>query len=182
MAEVSRKAGGVEFDLRTIPPLKEFQFRVSRFTKGVGDFTTYFEGLGVWFKARMGDVFGSEGKASGSRWPDLTEAYAKWKQEHYPGRPIGVLTGALRASMTGGEGYSQTVHKMGASFGMSDSSRAVPYGAHFSGRRPVIRMKPEWGRQTQKMAHEWLVGLERESMGMGGAGFSGVVAAREAGR
>lgn len=182
MAKVTSDSGGITFDLRTEPPLKQFEFNIKRFTAGISDFTPYFEGLGVWFKARMGDVFGSEGAASGPRWADLTPAYAAWKQEHYPGRPIGVLTGALRSSLTGGSGYSQIVHKKDASFGMSESSPAKSYGKYFSERRPVLRMPAKWGTQTQKLAHEWLVAEHRGSMGIGGKGLAGVVRARESGR
>lgn len=172
---------GAEFHLHTEPPLKELQFRLSRFSDNISDFSSFFAGLGPWFKARMGDVFGSEGAASGPRWADLTPAYVKWKQEHYPGRPIGVLTGALRSSMTGGAGYSQTITKKAASFGMSGSSPALPYGSHFAERRPVLRMPPKWGRETQKLAHEWVIAEERGSMGIGGSGLASVVHAREAG-
>jgi len=181
MANVTRQNAGVTFDLRTEPPLKEFQYRIDRFTEGISDWSTFFQGLGVWFKARMGETFGSEGSASGGKWADLTPAYAAWKQEHYPGRPIGVLTGALRASMTGGSGYSETITKTIASFGMSDSSKAKPYGAHFSERRPVLRMPAKWGRETQKLTHEWLIAEARGSMHIGGSGFAGVVRSREAG-
>jgi hypothetical protein len=181
MANVTRQSSGVTFDLRTEPPLKEFQYRINRFTEGISDWSTFFQGLGVWFKARMGETFGSEGSASGGKWADLTTAYAAWKQEHYPGRPIGVLTGALRASMTGGGGYSETIHRTDASFGMSDSSKARPYGVHFSERRPVLRMPAKWGRETQKLTHEWLIAEARGSMHIGGSGFAGVVRAREAG-
>jgi hypothetical protein len=67
MAEVKKTSGGVTFDLRTIPPLKEFEFHVKRFTARVSDFSHYFEGLGIWFRARMGEQFGTEGRASGGK-------------------------------------------------------------------------------------------------------------------
>jgi hypothetical protein len=42
----------------------------------------------------------------------LSEKYRLWKEKHYPGRPIMVLTGALMKAMTGGGGgvatYRQT--------------------------------------------------------------------------
>jgi hypothetical protein len=140
-----------------------------------------FGALGVWFKARMAEQFGTEGAASGGKWADLTEAYAKWKDEHYPGRPIGVLTGALRSSMIGGPGYSQTISKTFASYGMSEASPAIAYGKHFAARRPVIRMTPGWGRDTQKLVHTWLVAEERASMGIGGASLAGTVSRAESG-
>ncbi len=35
------------------------------------------------------------GRPYGSSWPDLSVQYKKWKEKHYPGRPIMVRTGSL---------------------------------------------------------------------------------------
>lgn len=45
---------------------------------------------------------GGQGKAG--RWKPLSERYGKWKQAHYPGKPILELTGRLWKSLTGGPG------------------------------------------------------------------------------
>lgn len=42
-------------------------------------------------------VFASEGRG---RWPQLSEAYARWKAKHYPGKGILELTGAYRNAAT----------------------------------------------------------------------------------
>lgn len=42
--------------------------------------------------ARMG------GPPSGGSWPDLSPKYEEWKSEHYPGQPIGYLTGHMLAA------------------------------------------------------------------------------------
>ena len=42
---------------------------------------------------------GAGGPVSG-RWAELTPKYKKWKQAHYPGRKILVLTGAMRDALT----------------------------------------------------------------------------------
>ena len=34
-------------------------------------------------------------------WPELSRSYKQWKSNHYPGRPILVLTGEMRRSATG---------------------------------------------------------------------------------
>lgn len=174
MATATAKGG---FDFRSVPPLKEFQFRVNRFADGISDFRTMFSALGELFKREMGEQFETEGSASGSGWKELTLPYATWKQAHYPGRKIGVLTGALRTSMTGGGGYSEQITKTEASWGMSASSLAKPYGKYFAKIRPVIRMTSKWGRDWQKVTHTWLVAEERSAFGSGGSGVAGSVRA-----
>lgn len=47
----------------------------------------------------VGRQFASEGVAElGSRWQPLSPAYAAWKEANYPGRPILVRTGEMRAA------------------------------------------------------------------------------------
>jgi len=43
----------------------------------------------------------------------LSDSYREWKERNYPGRPIMVLTGKLRKSMTGGEGGMSTYGRLG---------------------------------------------------------------------
>lgn len=45
--------------------------------------------------------FGSQGGRGGSPWQPLSKAYAKWKTLKFPGKPLLVLTGKLKASLTG---------------------------------------------------------------------------------
>jgi hypothetical protein len=156
------------FDFRSDPPLKEFQFRVNRFADEISDFHGLFSSLGELFKREMVEQFETQGVISGGEWKELTAPYKKWKQEHYPGRKIGVLTGALRSSMTGGGGWSEKIGQNEASWGMSDSSLARPYGKYFAAKRPVIRMTTSWGRDWQKVTHTWLVAEARAAFGSGG--------------
>ena len=175
MAGVSRSNSGVTFDLRTDPPMKEFQFRVNRFAKGIEDWSPVLRAFGELFKRQMVEQFETTGAASGSEWAQLSPAYAVWKQAHYSGHKIGVLTGAMRSSMTGGGGYSEHFTRTVGDYGMSTSSLAAGYGKYFAGKRPVIRMTPRWGTQYQKVTHQWLVAEERNSMGIGGSGVAGAV-------
>jgi len=176
MATVTRQNAGVTFDLRTEPPLKEFQFRVSRFTKGIEDWGGALRAYGELFKRQMGEQFETEGRASGATWARNEPVYAAWKALHFiHSHKVGVLTGALRSSMTGGGGYSEKITKTSGSYGMSESSPAKPYGGFFSEKRPVIRMPAKWGTQYQKLTHAWLVAEERNAMGIGGSGLAGVV-------
>ena len=171
MADVQRRNSGVTFDLRTDPPMKEFQFRVSRFTKGISDWSPVLRAFGDLFKGQMALQFETEGQASGKQWARNEPSYALWKATKFGGRKVGVLTGALRSAMTGGGGYSEHITTTTGDYGMSDSSKAAPYGQYFDYVRPVVRMTAKWGTEYQKATHAWLVAEERGSMGIGGAGI-----------
>lgn len=47
----------------------------------------------------VGQMFGTQGAAAGAPWKPLSTKYEKWKEQHYPGRPILVRTGAMRREM-----------------------------------------------------------------------------------
>lgn len=177
MAEVLRTDRGIEFDLRMEPPLKEFNFRVSRFTDGISDWSGVLKAFGELFRRQMGEQFETEGKSGGQPWAKNEPAYALWKatKSRNRSRKVGVLTGALRASMTGGGGYSERVTKTRGEFGMSTSSQAAPYAPYFDYVRKVIRLTARHGRAYQKVAHTWLVAEERAAFGSGGSGVAGAV-------
>ena len=49
---------------------------------------------------RIDKAFTSKGKSIGMNWPPLSPAYAAWKNRHFPNRPLLVLRGHLRDSLT----------------------------------------------------------------------------------
>lgn len=53
----------------------------------------------VWFR-HVELQYASGGAITGDRWAALSVRYAAWKQRHWPGLPIGVLSGALQESLT----------------------------------------------------------------------------------
>lgn len=177
MAEVKRTHAGVEFDLRIDPPMKAFNFKVSRFTKGISDWGGAFKAFSALFQRQMGEQFETEGKAGGKPWAANEQNYALWKatKSRNRSRKVGVLTGALRSSMTGGGGYTEKIGKTRGEFGMSDTSEAAPYGPYFDYVRKVIRLTAKHGRQYQKVTHTWLVAEERAAFGSGGSSVPGLV-------
>jgi len=106
---------------------------------------------------------------------EMRAEWAAWKAAHNFGRKIGVYKGDLRSSMTGGGGYSEHITKTKGDYGMSSSSKAAPYGAHFAAKRPVVRLQAKHGREYQKVTHTWLVAEERGAFGSGGAGVAEAV-------
>lgn len=181
MAGVSQGPGGTTFDFSVEPPLKEFNFRLSRFVDSVNDFSSCLRACGELFKRQMVEVFSTEGAAGGGKWKPLTPTYAAWKAEHFPGRPIGVCTSALRNSMIGGGGYTEKISQFQGEFGMSDNSLAAPYGKHFAKLRPVLRLKAKHGREYQKIVHTWLVTEMNAAMGSSAAGGAVASAVRQGG-
>lgn len=49
---------------------------------------------------RINKAFESTGGSIGERWEPLSPAYALWKGRHYPGRPLLVLKGRMKRSLT----------------------------------------------------------------------------------
>ena len=156
-------AATIQFDWD--PPLKEFHFQLSRFGEGIGDFTPLWVETGGLFKQDMAAQFATEGATSGDEWAPLSDAYAAWKEKHYPGRTIGWLTGALMQSMTGGAGYTEILTPLTAEFGQDDGSTPAEggsYGRYFNDgtdkmpARPVLRFGPAWGVAFQHAAGVWV--------------------------
>jgi hypothetical protein len=151
----------IKFDVRTEPDLNGFAFAVGRFAERVGDWHQLLEGFGELFKGEMRRQFATEGGNEGG-WAPLTDAYAAWKEAHFPGRPIGVLRGYLRSGMTGGEGYTQTIGKTEASYGLG-SGPATVYGRFFDEKRKVIAFSDTAPQRWQKLTQEWLTDLAAEA-------------------
>lgn len=53
------------------------------------------------FEQEMQDQFASEGRGpNAGAWAPLSEQYARWKEEHYPGQPILQREGTLHEALT----------------------------------------------------------------------------------
>lgn len=77
------------------------------FRKPVGSRPSLWTRIHVAFGTAEREQFDSRG-AKGSRgaWAPLSPRYVAWKNLHYPGRPLMVATGAMRASLLGVTGDS----------------------------------------------------------------------------
>jgi len=49
----------------------------------------------------LAERFDNQRDADGGPWPALSHKYQEWKDNAYPGQPIGVRTGMLRAELIG---------------------------------------------------------------------------------
>jgi phage gpG-like protein len=73
---------------------------IARFADGVSDFRPIWPVISDDFYALEKDQFKSEGAEGGEQWQELSEAYAGWKEVHYPGKPILQRSGDLYNSLT----------------------------------------------------------------------------------
>ncbi len=74
---------------------------LSRFGDQISNWQPFWE---EWFKPAWYRTitlhYETQGASTGGAWPPLSEAYGIWKQKHWPGLPLGVLSGATRESLT----------------------------------------------------------------------------------
>lgn len=112
----------------------------------ISDWRPTFRNVITLFRRHEGRHFDSEGSSTGARWAPLSERYGAWKAAQYPGRPILVLTGALRAALVDGRGPG-AIEKIGPRrMEIGVDSGVLPYAqAHQTGipgrlpARPPIR-------------------------------------------
>lgn len=84
-----------------LPGQPAFVRGLQRFADQIENFQPFWE---EWFKpAWVRHVtlhYETQGGSTGGQWAPLREAYGIWKQKHWPGLPVGVLSGATRESLT----------------------------------------------------------------------------------
>lgn len=79
----------------------QIAFGLDNLLKKIEDFRPIWPELTTTIHRIIGRHYDAEGAFSpGGIWPPLSPRYAAWKREHYPGRPILVREGRLRASLT----------------------------------------------------------------------------------
>lgn len=85
------------------------------------------------------------------KWQPLNPTYAKWKAQHYPGQPLMVREGRLKAGLTGGAStekrpLSLTIAAKGAEYWKfhQRGTRVLPV-------RKVIDMTPDAKRRLAKV-------------------------------
>lgn len=84
-----------------LPGQPALSVALSRYTDFLSNFTVFWADYFVplWY-AYMVFQYTSSGGDTGAPWAPLTASYAAWKEKHFPGQPIGVLTGATRDALT----------------------------------------------------------------------------------
>lgn len=131
---------------------------LDRFAEAAEDATPVWEVLADRFARMERKQFATEGAHASGGWAPLSPRYAAWKARHYPGRPILVLTGDLKESLTRRPFDIEIITPKLAIFGS-----AVVYGGyhqrgegHNPRRRPVELRESE-RREWVKVLQRWIV-------------------------
>jgi phage gpG-like protein len=91
-------------------------------------------------KVQIKEVFKNQG--IDSRWFPLSKKYKKWKDKHYPGRPIMVLRGRLYAGLRGNTKDSiQQIRKNGFTWGVSTPYARIHQVGGRIGRKRIPKRK-----------------------------------------
>ena len=86
----------MQVQIKTTPQLNTLIHNIERLSENLTDGFDW-ESLAPTVAEAADNIFASEGRGG---WPQLSEAYARWKARHYPGKGILELTGAYRNAAT----------------------------------------------------------------------------------
>lgn len=99
-------------------------------------------------------------------WARLSDQYAAWKARHFPGQPILVATGALRAGLTsqGGAGNVRRIDATTMEVGTSDPKAPFhQFGTSRMPRRQVIDFTGTDERRWQDLAERYFERIAKEA-------------------
>lgn len=117
-------------------------------------------------ESAMAEQFAAEGKGPSGPWAALSPAYAKWKQAHFPGKPILEATGALKGGLTSSSSPHALRDTSGSDFNFG--TQYVDYASfHQLGQgvpaRPPIDLGPDFEREIVRAAARALRAMVRNA-------------------
>lgn len=118
-----------------------------------------FQKMADQFGKTMTAQFRKQGGHTGPQWAPLAPGYAKWKQMHFPGKPILQLTGLLRSSLVKRPFGVDEVWDKGMVVGT-----AVEYATYHQNGTDKMPARPIIGKPTKHemksfsdTLHNWVV-------------------------
>lgn len=136
------------------PELRRIQVAFERAGSEIADFGRHlFPKLPALFEAEELRQFDAEGDGPSGPWAPLSSAYAALKEKKYPGNPILVASGKLRAALTSSSSPWST-RSYGAdefTFGTAgiDYASAHQLGTAYMPARPEFDMSPDFERDLE---------------------------------
>jgi len=125
----------------------------------VQDLTGVWDDLRDDFLQGEAEQFDSEGGAASGGWEALSPAYAAWKEMAAPGRPILMLTGRLRASLTNANDPFFVYRPSRLSMEIGTRDPKASFHQQGTGRmpaRPPVELTERQKKLWPKMIHEYL--------------------------
>ncbi len=147
-------ARGLDISIELTPGGPVFHRRFTRFVSELTDLSPVLEEIADVLDRSAAQAFATSGASSGGRWAALSSRYAMWKARHYPGQPILVATGALRASM----GSVRNITPKRLEWGTDDrKARYHQGGTSKMPARPIIRLTSKERTLMTKLVHAYLL-------------------------
>jgi len=142
----------------------------------LGDFSGFWRRVTDLTERAVAKNIESGGDWSGRSFPPLSAGYAAFKARHFPGRPILVQSGALRASLrSGGAG---NLRRVGAN--LTDFGTALDYADDVAQEgRPPVRFRRDWNAVLVELYGAFVV-LKMRAAGVPSEWVSGSRLARMA--
>lgn len=114
--------------------------------------------IGTGYRKEVGAIFNrQQPRGEGQRWPQLSDKYKAWKEKRFPGMPILVRTGELKASMTesGANGNISIIDKVSGIFGTT-----VKHGAYHDQGGPKMPRR-NFSEPNDRRIKIWISQIER---------------------
>lgn len=85
----------------SLPEQPQLTVMLSRWEASIRDWRPFWNNYfaPAWYR-HVDTTYITQGSSAGQPWPQLSPAYAEWKNAKWPGMPLGVLSGATRESLT----------------------------------------------------------------------------------
>lgn len=115
-------------------------------------------------RQRIGRQFSTQGAAEGTPWAPLSAAYAAWKEQHFPGRPLLVQTARMRGEMLNPAAFEVTEQRMVYEV---DERKAYWHqtGAGHNPARPMVVLSAAARRDWDHLWVQWIHSLRNRTIG-----------------
>jgi phage gpG-like protein len=118
---------------------------------------------------RIDKAYTSKGKSVGMNWPPLSPAYAAWKRRHFPNRPLLVLRGHMRDSLTNESSRNMIFNRAGGRQLILGTrikyAKFHQYGTKRMPARPFIKIDQglvnDWAQEMRKDVEKAMKGSSR---------------------
>lgn len=148
----------------SIPGLPKAAIALQRFNEKISDFTPFWT---EYFGPRWRQLIDNNYTTGGfGTWLPLSPRYRAWKESKWPGIPVGVLSGALRESLTYVDDQ-YAVWRAGPQSLVVGTS--VPYaiyqqmGTSKMVSRPPLKMSPDFMVDVGRLLQQWGNDVIKES-------------------
>ena len=133
----------MQVQIKVSPPLNTLMRNIEQLSENLTNGFDW-ESLAPIVAEAADNIFASEGRGG---WPQLSEAYARWKARNYPGKGILELTGAYRSAATqiGAPGNVITTTENSLTYGVEGLDYAIFHesGTNRLPARPVFDLLAE---------------------------------------